>query len=1010
MAHNRTIAQSHFGDNARIHQGDVNNYHSCSRDDQQQCLLDLRVTDPQNDKTRIEESKGGLLQDSYRWILGHEDFQRWQQPNSAHRFLWIKGDPGKGKTMLLCGIIDELNKGPDDLSPIVFFFCQATDSRINTATSVLRGLIYMLIKAQPTLFTHIWKEYKHAGKQLFEDWNAFATLSTILTAMVKSPELDRGVIIIDALDECVVDLEHLLKLIVKLSEYGVRWIVSSRNWLEINALRDAMQNTVLCLELNESSISEAVHSFIAYKARVLAQRKPLDGDTEKSVEDYLKSNCNNTFLWVALVCSDDRDGCKQILKIALTVYRPHRLIFSQCLVVLTRTLKRNIYGLDYPGFPIEEVESPRPDPLTPIRYLCTYWGRHLHDFSLPKGFNAFGSNSPANKFLRKNLLNWLEALCLLKSLQIALRDLKLLQRLLEGVSRNQPRDEENEFLLDLIRDALRFIPYFKPAIEAAPLQVYASGLTFSPKRSLVRMTYKSSSSDHDETFQWKIFRSSMQSYWSTRIQTIDLDGYETWLAATEDDFLVCSTRNGNLTLQRATETGSVKLGSHPGRMVLGVYSTDCTRFASLSSADQITIWDLKEGALLKTLNIPVDHHSDTRSNTLGMAMIFTAGNSMLVLALNELVGIWDIEQGLFSPKLNLGQSTSACGTYRALDLSGTRLAVIELPWTVDIRDLTRNTVVRHFSLRSFMNLSNFVPMAFSHDGNKLLIIGVNVLSILNLDQEEDVHVVFVTRLCGTPVFTRSGRIALPCVDGVQLWGTDGMHLHTLNTPTVSQIMFSADETQMAYSRNNGLCTGVVIQDVALSASSAAKEKSTCTVSYSAISTDGRRLATVAPGHVDVWNTRSARCIRCIELPGISEYSVKFSNDLRWIAAPEQGRFIHIWDSWGSEAAVKIPWPVPSNRVIRLGFSHHGQNVIAIWAVSARGIVDVDRMLSLEQGLSPEGVDPCFDGYHLSSDGQWIMKEKKRIIWIPHGFQDPPPQVAGNVIVLIHERGGFMRFL
>lgn len=30
-----------------------------------QCLRDLRVTDPRDDKVRIEEIKGGLLADSY---------------------------------------------------------------------------------------------------------------------------------------------------------------------------------------------------------------------------------------------------------------------------------------------------------------------------------------------------------------------------------------------------------------------------------------------------------------------------------------------------------------------------------------------------------------------------------------------------------------------------------------------------------------------------------------------------------------------------------------------------------------------------------------------------------------------------------------------------------------------------------------------------------------------------------------------------------------------------------
>ena len=75
----------------------------------QMCLKDLRTTDPRHDKKRIEETKGGLLADLYRWVLHNDDFQRWRDDGQSP-LLWIKGDPGKGKTMLLCGIINELEK------------------------------------------------------------------------------------------------------------------------------------------------------------------------------------------------------------------------------------------------------------------------------------------------------------------------------------------------------------------------------------------------------------------------------------------------------------------------------------------------------------------------------------------------------------------------------------------------------------------------------------------------------------------------------------------------------------------------------------------------------------------------------------------------------------------------------------------------------------------------------------------------------------------------------------
>ncbi|RYP11809.1 hypothetical protein DL765_007589 [Monosporascus sp. GIB2] len=72
-------------------------------------LTDLLLTDPRNNKKRIEDTKGGLLRDSSNWILEYENFQRWRNNDEA-RLLWIKEDPEKGKIMLFITIIDQLEE------------------------------------------------------------------------------------------------------------------------------------------------------------------------------------------------------------------------------------------------------------------------------------------------------------------------------------------------------------------------------------------------------------------------------------------------------------------------------------------------------------------------------------------------------------------------------------------------------------------------------------------------------------------------------------------------------------------------------------------------------------------------------------------------------------------------------------------------------------------------------------------------------------------------------------
>jgi hypothetical protein len=151
------------------------------------------------------------LRDSYQWILKHPDFQQWRDDKRS-RLLWIKGDPGKGKTMLICGTLDELSsstklRDKEATTLLSYFFCQATDDRINNASAVLRSLIYLLIDQQLLLISYVRKKYDHAGKALFEDVNAWVVLFEIFTSILQDPSLKSIYLIIDALDECKANLD-----------------------------------------------------------------------------------------------------------------------------------------------------------------------------------------------------------------------------------------------------------------------------------------------------------------------------------------------------------------------------------------------------------------------------------------------------------------------------------------------------------------------------------------------------------------------------------------------------------------------------------------------------------------------------------------------------------------------------------------------------------------------------------------------------------------------------------
>ncbi|KAL6838094.1 hypothetical protein V8C40DRAFT_231591 [Trichoderma camerunense] len=323
--HQTDVDSVDLEDNARAHIGNAVHIHQA----EDRCLSDLRVTDPRHDKARIEATKGGLIEISYRWILEHSDFRQWCDDEES-RLLWIKGDPGKGKTMLLCGIVNELTpqtrlKDKKANTLLSYFFCQAADERINSATAVLRGLIYLIVEQQPSLISHIQKQYKHKGKAIFEDVNAWSALSEIFLNILEDASLEQAYMIIDALDECVTGLPELLDFISKNSTLfpRVKWIVSSRNWPDIEErLNSVTQQMRLCLELTEKSISAAVDAYIEHKVNQLAKRNNYNAKTKNAVRHHLSSNSNGTFLWVALVCQNLEKISQRNILIKLSEFPP----------------------------------------------------------------------------------------------------------------------------------------------------------------------------------------------------------------------------------------------------------------------------------------------------------------------------------------------------------------------------------------------------------------------------------------------------------------------------------------------------------------------------------------------------------------------------------------------------------------------------------------------------------------------------------------------------------------
>jgi hypothetical protein len=277
-----------------------------------QCLKAMGHTNPIDTMRRIESTKDDLVAECNEWIKSDQHLEEWKN-NPCHRLLWLSGDPGKGKTMLMMSLIQEFRKPKGEQHILTFFFCQNTDSRLNTAHAVLCGLLWLLVRENPVLGCYLHEDYRH-HKDFLDGPDAFVALCRIMTELLQDVALPTVYILIDALDECDEGRGELLKFIgenATSAHSKAKWLVSSRNHLDIERGFKMRQHDVLSLELNTTKIAAAVEYFIKRKVDDLAKRNNYGDKLRGRVQKHLIDNAQSTFLWVALACKHLEDTAKR---------------------------------------------------------------------------------------------------------------------------------------------------------------------------------------------------------------------------------------------------------------------------------------------------------------------------------------------------------------------------------------------------------------------------------------------------------------------------------------------------------------------------------------------------------------------------------------------------------------------------------------------------------------------------------------------------------------------------
>ncbi|KAB8238710.1 WD40-repeat-containing domain protein [Aspergillus alliaceus] len=551
----------------------------------------------------------------------------------------------------------------------------------------------------------------------------------------------------------------------------------------------------------------------------------------------------------------------------------HRKIGLHCLRVMSDGLRHNICGLPSYGTERDNISRQLMNQhlSAALQYSCRYWVHHLQQSK------CCISEFPILHFLKTQFLHWLEAL----SLMGVLFEIVGMIDTLQALAVKNTDNEISEFLYD----ARRFILRNSSIASTAPLQLYCSGLIFSPRKSIVRKVYS------DKIPNWICPLPQMEATWSSNLQI--LTGHSYWVntVAFSPDGSTLASGSADTTIKVWDVNTGKELQTLTGHsnMVMSVaFSPDGSILASGSADTTLELWDVKAGKKLQTLVGHSDQVISVAFSPDGSTLASGSADTTLIL--------WDVKAGKELQKLagHLNKVTAV-----AFSPNGSTLASGADDRTIRLWDVKAGKELQTLTGHS----EPVASVAFSPDGSTLA----------------------------------SGSAG----DTITLWHIKGgKELQTLtgHWNAIESVAFSPDGSTLA---SGSLDRTIRLWDV-----KAGKELQTLTghsswVSSVAFSPDGSTLASgSADDSIALWHIKAGKDLQALTGHSDQVDSVAFSPDGSTLASGSLDRTIRLWDVKAGKELQTLTGH--SSWVSSVAFSPDGStlasssadNTIKLWDVKA----------------------------------------------------------------------------
>lgn len=239
-----------------------------------------------------------------RWFLTESKYQSWKnvaQQSEHGGFLWIKGNPGTGKSTLMKHIFEETKvSSQDDPSRITlsFFFLARGTAEEKTTMGLYRSLLHQLFGIASDLEDSLkWMTVDGARTIQSNGWSEEALKQTLKYAVLKLGNRSLA-IFVDALDECDENkADDMVSFFEELCEYAaekrvqVQICFSSRYYPTV-VIKKGIE---VSLE-DEIGHTEDIRKYVKSRLRLKSK-----SEHAEALRSEILEKSSGIFLWVVLV-------------------------------------------------------------------------------------------------------------------------------------------------------------------------------------------------------------------------------------------------------------------------------------------------------------------------------------------------------------------------------------------------------------------------------------------------------------------------------------------------------------------------------------------------------------------------------------------------------------------------------------------------------------------------------------------------------------------------------------